>query len=40
MKVLLDIKEHKVDFVLDLLENMSFVEVQVLDEESSESTKS
>ena len=36
MKVLLDIKEHKVEFVMDLLSNMSYVNVEVLEEEKEE----
>lgn len=39
MKVLLDIKEHKVEFVMDLLSNMSYVTVEVLEDEKSPPTK-
>ncbi len=36
MKVLLDIKESKVSFVLELLNSLNFVKVQPLTEEKAE----
>lgn len=36
MKFVIDIKEHKVPFVIDLLEKMSFVSVTPMKEEESE----
>lgn len=36
MKVLLDIKENKVSFVMELLNNLTFVKVKPLSDEKSE----
>jgi hypothetical protein len=39
MKYIIDIKEHKVSFVLGLLENMSFVEIEAVEEDKKEEEK-
>jgi len=36
MKVLLDIKDNKADFVMELLENFSFVKAKTLSDEKAE----
>lgn len=33
MKIMLEIKPHKVDFVMDLLKNMPFVKITYVDKE-------
>ena len=35
-KFKIEVKEHKIEFVLDLLENMPFVEVTPLDDDGNE----
>jgi len=35
MKVLLDIKDNKADFVMELLENFSFVKAKTLSDEKA-----
>ncbi len=39
MKVLLDIKDDKAEFVMELLANLNFVEVQTLEDEKSQLKK-
>ncbi len=39
MKLLLTIKSHKVDFVMNLLKNMSFVEIEIIEESNQEDFK-
>lgn len=40
MKLLLTIKPHKIDFVMGLLKNMSFVQIEILEEETTEKENS
>jgi len=35
MKLMIEIKPHKVDFVLDLLKNMPFVKITYLDKKDT-----
>lgn len=36
MKILVEIKPHKVDFVLGLLKNMPFVNITIVEEETTQ----